>query len=142
MAPDLRGPQSRQGRPAQGDRTVPTSYDGARGLPNSTWTTWPGAGEGSHRSGNGEYSTGGPGLDDTGLGRRLALATQDAEELLEEAGQLDYVHPADVVALQDGAEEAPAEPEGDFDTTESTCSCKISGQWHTSFTLGGNHCDS
>ena len=72
----------------------------------------------------------------------VALATQDAEELLEEAGQLDYVHPADVVALQDGAEEAPAEPEGDFDTTESTCSCEISGQWHTSFTLGGNHCDS
>ncbi|CAE7022053.1 thrB [Symbiodinium sp. KB8] len=51
-----------------------------------------------------------------GWAEAVALAMQEAEELLEESSQLDYVHPADVVALHEGAEEAPAAPEGDFDT--------------------------
>ncbi|CAE7895386.1 unnamed protein product [Symbiodinium necroappetens] len=39
-----------------------------------------------------------------GWAEAVALAMQEAEELLEESSQLDYVHPADVVALHEGAE--------------------------------------
>ena len=37
---------------------------------------------------------------------------QEAEELLDEEGMLDYVHPADVVALEEGGQEAPPPPQG------------------------------
>ena len=47
----------------------------------------------------------------------LGLLIQEGEELLEEESQLDYVHPADVVALSEGAEEQPASPPGDQTTT-------------------------
>ena len=37
---------------------------------------------------------------------------QEAEELLDEEGLLDYVHPADVVALEEGGQEAPPPLQG------------------------------
>ena len=43
----------------------------------------------------------------------LGMLIQEGEELLEEESQLDYVHPADVVALNEGAQEQPASPPGD-----------------------------
>ena len=46
-------------------------------------------------------------------GQVIALLLQEGEELLEEESQLDYVRPADVVALSEGAQEAPARPPGD-----------------------------
>ena len=45
-------------------------------------------------------------------GEVLGLVLQEAEELLEEEGLLDYVHPADVLALEEGADERPPQPSG------------------------------
>ena len=47
----------------------------------------------------------------------LRLLIQEGEELLEEESKLDYVHPADVVALNEGAQEQPASPPGDHAAT-------------------------
>ena len=42
----------------------------------------------------------------------ITVLVQDAEDLLEEEGILDYVHPADVVALDEGGQEAQPPPVG------------------------------
>ncbi|CAE7933671.1 TOP3B [Symbiodinium necroappetens] len=42
----------------------------------------------------------------------ITVLVQDAEDLLEEEGILDYVHPADVVALEEGGQEAQPPPAG------------------------------
>ena len=47
-----------------------------------------------------------------GWGQVVGLLLQDAEDLLEEESILDYVHPADVVALEEGAHEPPTPPTG------------------------------
>ena len=43
----------------------------------------------------------------------LDTLVQEAEDLLEEESQLDFVHPADVVALAEGGQEAPPLPQGE-----------------------------
>ena len=43
----------------------------------------------------------------------LDSLVQEAEDLLEEESQLDFVHPADVVALDEGGQEAPPIPQGE-----------------------------
>ena len=50
-----------------------------------------------------------------GWGQAIGLLLQDAEDLLEEESILDYVHPANVVALDEGAHELPAMPTGGID---------------------------
>ena len=49
-----------------------------------------------------------------GWGNAMRMVLEDAEELIDEEGVLDLAHPADVVALQEGADEAPPIPQGDF----------------------------
>ena len=49
-----------------------------------------------------------------GWGQAVVFLLEDAEQLLEEEGQLDFVHPADVAALSEGAQEAPPQPLGDW----------------------------
>ena len=41
-----------------------------------------------------------------------SVLVQEAEDLLDEEALLDYVHPANVAALEEGANEAPVQPEG------------------------------
>ena len=48
-----------------------------------------------------------------GWGEAIGLILRDAEELMDEEGRLDWAHPADVLALDEGAEEAPPVPQGD-----------------------------
>ena len=50
----------------------------------------------------------------SGWGQAVVFLLEDAEQLLEEEGQLDFVHPADVAALSEGAQEAPPQPLGDW----------------------------
>ena len=50
-----------------------------------------------------------------GWGQVVGLLLQDAEDLLEEESILDYVHPADAVAMEEGAQETPAPPTGSPD---------------------------
>ena len=52
-----------------------------------------------------------------GWSQVVGLLLQEGEELFEEESQLDYVHPADVVALSEGAQEEPARPPGDVAVT-------------------------
>ena len=49
-----------------------------------------------------------------GWGQAVVLLMEDAEQLLEEEGQLDFVHPADVAALSEGAQESPPVPMGSW----------------------------
>ena len=49
-----------------------------------------------------------------GWGQAVVMLLEDAEAVLEEEGQLDFVHPADVAALSEGAEEAPPLRQGDL----------------------------
>ncbi|CAE7652284.1 Agbl5 [Symbiodinium sp. CCMP2456] len=43
----------------------------------------------------------------SGWGDAVAVLLEDVETLLEEEGQLDFVHPSDVAALDEGAAELP-----------------------------------
>ncbi|CAE7552733.1 unnamed protein product [Symbiodinium necroappetens] len=49
-----------------------------------------------------------------GWGQAVVVLMEDAEQLLEEEGQLDFVHPADVAALSEGAQETPPTPLGSW----------------------------
>ena len=49
-----------------------------------------------------------------GWGQAVVMLMEDAEQLLEEEGQLDFVHPADVAALSEGAQESPPVPMGSW----------------------------
>ena len=49
-----------------------------------------------------------------GWGQAVVFLMEDAEQLLEEEGQLDFVHPADVTALSEGAQESPPQALGDW----------------------------
>ena len=42
----------------------------------------------------------------------LGFLVHEAEDLLHEEALLDYVHPPNVAALEEGANEAPVQPEG------------------------------
>ena len=47
-----------------------------------------------------------------GWGQAIRLVLQAAEDLIDEEGLTDYVHPADVLSLEEGAQEAPPQPSG------------------------------
>ena len=55
-----------------------------------------------------------------GWGEAIGLILQDAEELMDEEGRLDWAHPADVLALDEGAAEAPPVPQGDVQSQIDT----------------------
>ena len=47
-----------------------------------------------------------------GWGQAIRMVLQEAEELIDEEGLLDYTHPSDVLALDEGATEAPPQLQG------------------------------
>ncbi|CAE7949284.1 LOS, partial [Symbiodinium sp. KB8] len=55
-----------------------------------------------------------------GWGEAIGLVLQDAEELMDEEGRLDWAHPADVLAMEEGANEAPPVPHGDVSSQIDT----------------------
>ena len=68
-----------------------------------------------------------------GWGNAMRMVLEDAEELIDEEGLLDLAHPSGVVALHEGAEEAPPLPQGEASVNSWTSFSATLDRSRTSF---------